>query len=221
MKKTKCIAISICLVLPIFLQSLYATTVPKLRVTPLPGTVTLILDDGPHFSITPKILAILKLNHIKANYGIIGYQAERYPELVKQIAAQGNVIVQHTLRHVDLQNATPKTIRYELTSAKKILERISKQKIYCVQPPFLRTSHKLGVIAKSAGLVVLPKAYDSYDSENISISTIVNRVASIAESGTIIDLHDTNTRTLLALPKIIKAIRAKGLGFSTICVPER
>ena len=51
--------------------------------------------------------------------------------------------------------------------------------------------------------------------------SIVNRVVSVAHSGSIIYMHDTNTRTLLALPEIIRKIKAKGLGFSTICVSKR
>lgn len=220
MQKTRYLRILLCLAF-LFLTTSSLANMPNIRVTPLPGTVSLIFDDGPHPSITPKVLAILKQYHIHATFFLIGYRAEKYPNLVKKILADGNTIGTHTLQHADLHLITPEAIHYELNKSRNLLEKISGQKVYCIQPPFMRRSHKLVVEARALNMIVIPKAYDSYDSRSLSIQSLVDRVVSVANSGAIINLHDTNTRTLLALPEIIQKIQAKGLKFSPICVMEK
>lgn len=58
----------------------------------------LTIDDGPSYN-TNKILSILKENNINATFFIIGQNAERYPELVKEEVAEGNSVANHTYSH--------------------------------------------------------------------------------------------------------------------------
>ncbi len=57
--------------------------------------IALTFDDGPS-RYTPEILAILKENNIPATFFVMGKQAERYPEIIKQIAAEHHEIGNHT-----------------------------------------------------------------------------------------------------------------------------
>ena len=57
------------------------------------GKIALTFDDGPHPLYTPMILDILKDNDIKATFFIIGENAEKHPEIVERIIAEGHEIV--------------------------------------------------------------------------------------------------------------------------------
>lgn len=61
--------------------------------------VYLTFDDGPSRH-TPEVLRILKREGVTATFFLLGEQVERQPELVKQIAAEGHAIGNHTYDHV-------------------------------------------------------------------------------------------------------------------------
>ena len=59
----------------------------------------LTFDDGPSANITPGILKILDNYNIKATFFIVGSMAIRYPDLVREEAADGQSIGNHTYSH--------------------------------------------------------------------------------------------------------------------------
>jgi len=70
----------------------------KLRPAPTPS-VLLTFDDGPNEVITPKVLAILKMHKARAMFFVIGEQALRYPDLLRQIVNEGHWIGNHSFSH--------------------------------------------------------------------------------------------------------------------------
>ncbi len=62
-------------------------------------TAYLTFDDGPTTNITPQILDILKEKGVHATFFILGKNAERYPELIQRIAAEGHTIANHGFSH--------------------------------------------------------------------------------------------------------------------------
>jgi peptidoglycan/xylan/chitin deacetylase (PgdA/CDA1 family) len=69
--------------------------------------VMLSFDDGPDPVETPKILALLEKHQVKAVFCLVGTQARRHPDLVRQIAEAGHVLCNHTWSH-DLRIGTKK-----------------------------------------------------------------------------------------------------------------
>lgn len=193
----------------------------KVRVFPKPGTVALIFDDGPDPATTLKLLQVLKKYNVKATFDLIGYYAQNYPYLVKQIAKEGHSIANHSLSHLDLTKVSKQGLQDSIRGATKIIEGIIKRKIYCLEPPFLSTSYKVGVSMQRNHLRKVPAPLDSYDYVQIGTQAFINHTIKAARPGAIILLHDARPRTIAALPEIIKGIRRKGLGFSVICVPEK
>ncbi|PWK50551.1 peptidoglycan/xylan/chitin deacetylase (PgdA/CDA1 family) [Actinoplanes xinjiangensis] len=61
--------------------------------------VMLSFDDGPDPVQTPKILALLDKYQVKAVFCLVGTQARRHPDLVRQIAEGGHVLCNHTWSH--------------------------------------------------------------------------------------------------------------------------
>nr|BFE68144.1 chitooligosaccharide deacetylase NodB [Actinoplanes digitatis] len=63
------------------------------------ATVALTFDDGPDPVQTPKILELLAKYQVKATFCLVGEQARKYPDLVRQIAAAGHTLCNHTWNH--------------------------------------------------------------------------------------------------------------------------
>ena len=63
--------------------------------------VALTFDDGPYPPYTDELLKILEQRQVKATFFMVAENAEKHPELVAKIAAQGHEIALHALKHRD------------------------------------------------------------------------------------------------------------------------
>lgn len=59
----------------------------------------LTFDDGPTKSATPKILDILKEEHVKATFFVVGKHVKENPEIVKREFEEGHFIANHGYNH--------------------------------------------------------------------------------------------------------------------------
>jgi len=71
---------------------------------------------------TEKILAILAEHQTKATFFIVGWIAERYPQLVKSIYDQGHAIGAHSYWHRKIYDLTPDEFRTDTMKVKSLLE---------------------------------------------------------------------------------------------------
>lgn len=60
----------------------------------------LTFDDGPSYSVTPKILDILKKENIKATFFVLGTMVKSNPEVLKREYEEGHYIANHGYSHV-------------------------------------------------------------------------------------------------------------------------
>jgi peptidoglycan-N-acetylglucosamine deacetylase len=73
---------------------------------------------------TLKILEILYRKGAKATFFILGFVAERHPDLIKQIQNAGHEIASHGYSHTRVYTMTPDTFRRDLNRASEILYKI-------------------------------------------------------------------------------------------------
>jgi len=66
------------------------------------GEVALTFDDGPNPAITPQLLALLERHSVRATFFLVGRFARACPELVREIAARGHALGNHTETHPNL-----------------------------------------------------------------------------------------------------------------------
>ncbi len=74
---------------------------------------------------TRKILALFKRHNVKATFFTLGWVAERYPQLVKDIVADGHELACHGQNHIRVTEQTPEQFRADIIQSKKLLEEIS------------------------------------------------------------------------------------------------
>ena len=64
--------------------------------------LALTFDDGPHGSLTPRLLDALAKRKVKATFYVIGRNVESHPDIARRIVAEGHEIANHTWSHPSL-----------------------------------------------------------------------------------------------------------------------
>lgn len=191
-----------------------------IRTVGLPGTVALTFDDGPNPIYTPQVLAILKKYHIKATFFMVGMNAKKYPELVKQVLAEGHAINNHSLTHPNLTHLNATELNKEVETPQVIISNIIGKKPLCLRYPYGASNAHVREVIREHGMVPVPMGFNSFDYDRPGTDKIVSWVLKNIYSKQVVLLHDgfaKREQTVAALPRIIEGIKAKGLGFSQIC----
>ena len=69
-----------------------------------------------------RILAMLAARDVKATFFTLGWIAERYPHVVRDIVAQGHELASHGYGHERASDLSPEAFREDITRAKRLLE---------------------------------------------------------------------------------------------------
>ncbi len=79
---------------------------------------------------THRLLQLFSDADIKITFFILGWVAERHPELVKTIRAQGHEIASHGYSHQLIYRQTPAVFREETAKSKQILEDLGQAQVF-------------------------------------------------------------------------------------------
>lgn len=187
-----------------------------LRGDPTRKEVALTFDDGPHPAYTPKLLDILDRYGVKATFFVVGMMARRYPNLVKEEAARGHVVGNHTYHHVDLTKLSEEEIADEIQRCDDVLKRILGKQPRYFRPPGGDYNAKIAQISQSMGHTMVLWTDDPGDYANPGEDVILERTLGRVRNGGIILMHDGIQQTIDVLPTIITYLRNKGYRFVTV-----
>jgi polysaccharide deacetylase family protein (PEP-CTERM system associated) len=91
---------------------------------------------------TRRILELFAENDVKATFFIVGWTAERHPDLVREIHQQGHEIGCHSYWHRKIYELTPAEFKEDTKRAKGILEDITGQQIFGYRAPSYTITRK-------------------------------------------------------------------------------
>ena len=74
---------------------------------------------------TQRLLAIFEQSGVKGTFFVLGWVAERYPRLIRDIAASGHEIACHGLRWISYQNMDEATERAHMREAVQIIRELT------------------------------------------------------------------------------------------------
>ncbi|MEZ5560445.1 MAG: DUF3473 domain-containing protein [Pseudomonadales bacterium] len=78
---------------------------------------------------TRRLLEILAERDVKATFYVLGWVAERVPELVREIAAAGHEVASHGYSHQLIYRQSPQVFREETRRSKGVLEHLIQQPV--------------------------------------------------------------------------------------------
>ncbi len=182
--------------------------------------VALTFDDGPDPKWTPQVLDILKASGVKAAFFFVGVNAEKYPDLVRRIVAEGHEMGNHTYYHPNLAVCWPEHIRLELNATQLLLETITGRSTTLFRPPYAADTSPSSLadlaslrIADEMNYLVVLENIDPQDWARPGADVILQRIKQQRHDGSIILLHDAGgdrSQTVAALPQIIDWLQTRG-----------
>ncbi|MFD8636439.1 MULTISPECIES: bifunctional polysaccharide deacetylase/glycosyltransferase family 2 protein [unclassified Streptomyces] len=190
-------------------------------------TVVLSFDDGPSPEWTPKILDLLESRNIKADFFVTGAMTTRYPDLIRDIVADGHELGVHTFTHPDLVYQSHARISWELAQTQLALAGVAGVHSALFRPPYSSDATALDdwnyPVLKYVGARGYLTAFidkDTDDWKRPGVEEIVKAaMPSKPGAGEMILLHDAGgdrTQTIAALTQIIDKLQAQGYRFTTI-----
>jgi len=69
-----------------------------------------------------RILALFDAQEVKATFFVLGWMAERYPQMVRRLTDEGHEVASHGYEHVRVVNQTPEVFRADIRRARALLE---------------------------------------------------------------------------------------------------
>jgi peptidoglycan-N-acetylglucosamine deacetylase len=178
--------------------------------TPDRKQIALTFDDGPNPAITPRLLALLERRNARATFFLVGRFARACPELVREIAARGHAIGNHTETHANLVLSLPRRVEDEIvrcqTSIVGALGSAASEPPKWLRPPFGYRLPHVWTAARRAGLSgVIMWSLTAYDWKPQAPTRLIARLARVAQrrassagaaGGEIVLLHEGDFRRL-------------------------
>ena len=174
----------------------------------------LTFDDGPHPTITPAVLSMLKKYDAKATFFCIGDRVKRYPEVFKQILAEGHAVGNHTQHHLNGWKVSDETYLNDVKEADIYINST------LFRPPYgrIRKVQSKKIIADGKKIVMWTILSADY-SNKLSPQDVAKRVSIPFEKGSIYLFHDlekAEKNMLFALSKLLEDARQQGFSMKKI-----
>ncbi len=178
------------------------------------AVASLTFDDGPHSPTTPCLLGLLERYQARATFFMIGKAAQKYPELVRQVAQAGHVIGNHSWDHPHFRLISGSERREQI--------RLCERAITPHGQRFFRApwgEQSLGMYFDALWLRyrVVNWNLDACDWIDDDAKNISDRVVSQIQPGSIILLHDGREHMLEAVNMFLERLHGS---FRFITVPE-
>jgi polysaccharide deacetylase family sporulation protein PdaB len=165
---------------------------------------------------TPQpVIEILRENDVKCTFFLSGPWVKQYPEIAKQIKADGHEIGSHGHRHIDYSKISKTEIKEEITKAHKNIKEVTGVDANLIRTPNGDYNDQVIEAIREINYQAIQWGTDSLDWMNPGVNTIIERVSNRAHPGDIILMHasDTCKQTPEALPTVIKNLKDKGYEF--------
>ena len=199
--------------------------------TPGDGSrVALTFDDGPHPVWTPRLLEVLDRHGVVATFFVIGANARRRPDVLREIASRGHAIGNHSYTHLRMPLHGARTIRSELSRTTEAIEAAGVEPASVggerlMRPPFgQRRPGTLRVLRAEGFLPVLWSLTLGDWKPGVTADAIVEAGAQRLRGGDVVLLHDggppgadvDRSASVAAADRILAAGTERGLRFVTV-----
>jgi peptidoglycan/xylan/chitin deacetylase (PgdA/CDA1 family) len=186
--------------------------------------VALSFDDGPSDPCTRQLLEVLAKENVLATFMIIGLNAEKHPDILKEVVAAGHAIGNHSYSHPRFDQSTPAVIREQITKNDTVLEKLTGKKPMLMRPPYGLYGPQYFEICRDTGHVVAGWSASASDWNPHTPQEIAGALLDQLAPGAIFLLHDgkeTNdgphrVASVQAVAQLIPQVKARGYRFVTI-----
>ncbi len=183
------------------------------RVATAAGCVALTFDDGPHPTLTPRLLAILAAEDVRATFFLVGQRVQAWPQIARAMRQAGHELGNHSWSHPQLTGLENDAIRREISRTDAAILAAAGVRPAIIRLPYDASS------ARVRSLMDRPIIFwdvDTQDWLNLRAAQITANAIAHARSGSIVLMHDIHPSTITAIRPMIQGLRARGLRFVTV-----
>ncbi|MFH8988007.1 polysaccharide deacetylase family protein [Streptomyces sp. NPDC017940] len=194
---------------------------PILRVPGRVRSMVLSFDDGPDPRYTKDILRILRRHDTRAMFFVCGEMAASHPDLLREMAADGHVIGNHTWSHPLLTRLTRAGIRRQMERTCEVVEAVAGTPPVWFRAPYGAWNRAAFEIGADLGMEPLAWTVDTLDWRSPGTGTIVRRVLRGAGPGVVVLSHDAGgnrSQSVRALRRYLPELLDEGY---RLTVPSR
>jgi len=180
--------------------------------------LVLTFDDGPWPTTTPKVLAALGQECVRATFFLLGRNVDAHPRIARRALAEGHTLAHHTYSH-------PLLNRMPLHKAEAEIDRGIARDEFALYgeargrptTPFFRfpgfaASPELLDRLSDRGIVVFGADVWASDwlpmTPETQLQTLLGRIDKAGRG--IVLLHDTKAQTANMLPALLRALKTRG-----------
>lgn len=183
--------------------------------------MALTFDDGPGDKLTRPLLNALRGERVPATFSLVGREATKRRNIVKQQLTDGHELANHTWSHPDLSLLPLDELSRELERTDQLFYELSGKRPRFIRPPFGRVSGALLQHAAVNGQDVL--LWDvRFKEASFDSAGNVTYVQSKIGPGSILLGHDAGRADRYigtqAVPGLIREAKARGYDFVTASV---
>ncbi len=194
-------------------QSLMRKAVSLYAVDPDKPMVALTYDDGPYAPATNSIIKTLKKNGARATFFIVGSRVAEFEDCIKSADKIGCEIANHTYNHTILTSVKKKKIQSEIAKTNKAVEDITGKSPVLVRAPGGAVDDK---VKKYVEYPLVNWSVDTLDWKYRNAGSVISKVKSQVEDGSIVLMHDLYMSTAEASKTIIPWLIDEGYQLVTV-----
>jgi hypothetical protein len=184
--------------------------------------ISVIFNAGAGHTPAPAILDALKARGIRTTFFLMGWWAEKNPDLVRRIAADGHEVASHGYEVFDLTQVSDAAVVADLERADAAIKAITGRS---TKPLWSASASardaRVNGLAASVGYRPIFWSVESGDWRFDSTAAgVTGRVLGGAQNGAIVVMHLESPRTAdtiaPAIPAILDGLRARGFELVTV-----
>lgn len=178
--------------------------------------ILLTFDDGPDVNITPQILDLLAKHNIKAVFFILGKQAQRYPNIVQRIVADGHYLGNHSFAHKTADEIGFQAYANDIKQCQTILKPFIAATPTLFRPPQGKLSLSAWSAIQCNRMQTILWSIESGEwgqYSHQSIDQMLVRLVSEIQPHDIVLMHDNSSKVLLLLEKLLPILIEKEYTF--------
>ena len=177
--------------------------------------VALTFDDGPD-EMTPRYLDLLDELGVPATFFVIGELAAARPDLVRDYLRRGHQLASHGYDHTRFPKLPPRELIDQCERTDRAIGGQVTGRSW-VRPPHGALDARSLVSLLAARYVVAMWSHDPGDYVERDPGRLADRCSPAAvDPGDVLLLHEGQSWTLEALPRIVSSLRSAGYEFLTM-----
>ena len=179
--------------------------------------LALTFDDGPHGSLTPRLLETLGKKEVKATFYVIGRNVESHPDIARRIVAEGHEIANHTWSHPSLSGLSAERVADELRRTHEIVLEVTGVRMTNLRPPYGAFNDRVRQVAFDGhGYDTIMWSVDPQDWKFRNSARVTRELVSGAAPGAVLLCHDIHKTTIAAIPPVLDQLLARDFCFVTV-----